>query len=75
MKSPGDTSALIDPDEACLATLESKVLGHPQLSRLAAEWMLGTSRSLEDFITYNRHLIEAGDFPSPPPAGTTGPKG
>ena len=42
-----------------LDALEQKVLGDAQLSRLAGQWMLGTSRSLEDFITYNRHLIDA----------------
>ena len=65
---------MMDPAEPSLSALERKVLGHPQLSRLAAEWMLGTSRSLEDFITYNRHLIEAGDSATAMRTGTTGPE-
>lgn len=48
-----------DPTPAQLAALEAQVLADPALSRLAEEWMLGNSRSLADFLTYNRGRIEA----------------
>lgn len=64
-----------DPDGPCLAALERKVLEDPRLSRLAAEWMLGTSRSLEDFITYNRHLIEAAGCAPARHCGANGTRG
>lgn len=58
-----------DPDDQSLAVLERKVLGDAHLSRLAGQWMLGTSRSLEDFITYNRHLIDAAGTSKAPAIG------
>ena len=54
-----ETAAEWDLPPAQLAALEQRVLDDPELSRLAQEWMLGNSRSLADFLTYNRARIEA----------------
>ena len=75
MTSPDDAAAMSDLDGQALADLERKVLDDPQLARLAGQWMLGTSRSLEDFITYNRYLIEAARCAPAWHPGATGTKG
>lgn len=72
---PSDSHAAEwDLTPAELAVLEEQVLDDPVLSRLAHDWMLGNSRSLADFLTYNRARIEAR-FGLDPANGTAGEMG